>query len=251
MSGKLIFKMEIYKYMKDKKYLIATAVLAVLNILTTMYFIYLMDRVGHKIGEGQEVFIGIFGLVFMLTVLANIIFMFLYPFHLMSMDYKNDVMALLVASGINRTRLFFSKIGATLIWSVCLSFCLVFAPSFIVLIKASQVTSLTAVMNQVFTVFNMNQFTLTGTSITFLLDYINGLVLISTATILLKGRNLTILLYIGLSMIQSIIAGLFMMVPAQLSFSTTGVLMYNNLVTIVLTVIFVLLSLNTMKKQNL
>ena len=39
MNARLIFKMELFKYLRDKFYLIAALVLLILNILTTVLFV--------------------------------------------------------------------------------------------------------------------------------------------------------------------------------------------------------------------
>ena len=250
MTGKLIFKMEIFKYMKDKKYLMTTAVLAVLNILMTIFSIYFIDNMNHLSDTGEAMF-GLFILSVSLTFMINMVFMFLYPFHLMSMDYKNDVMSMLVASGVNRSRLFFSKIGATLLWTMCLTIVLIFIPFLIVMIKLNQVTNISDILANVMDILRMSQFSMFGTLGSLVLGYINTLVVISTATIILKGRNLTILLYMGLNMVQSFVLYFFNFIPASLNFSMTGMTIFSNLMTAISTVIFILIALKVMNKQNL
>lgn len=250
MTAKLIFKMELFKYMRDRRYLIATGVLAVVNIFTTVYLVHLIDKMNY-LSENDSEFIGMFFLFFSLTVLANLAFMFLYPFHLMSLDYKNDVMAMLVASGVNRTRLFFSKIGATLLWSLCVTLILVFIPSFIVLFKISQTTGMLNLLSQIFDVLNINSVSILGLSFTFLNSYLNTLILISAATILMKGRNLTILVYFCFNIVQSMLLGFIAFIPAAMNFSDTGLSIFSNLMMLIVSGLVVLLSLRIMKKQNL
>ena len=75
MTAKLIFKMELFKYMRDKKYLIATGILAIVNICTTVYLVHLIDKANY-ISESESAFVGLFFLFFMLTMFANLAFMF-------------------------------------------------------------------------------------------------------------------------------------------------------------------------------
>lgn len=250
MSAKLIFKMELFKYMKDKKYLIATGILAIVNICSTVYLVHLIDQVNYM-SDNDSVFAGIFFLFLVFTIFANCAFMFLYPFHLMSLDYKNDVMAMLVASGVNRTRLFFSKIGATLLWSLCVTFILVFIPGFIVLLKVSQTTGMLEMLRQIFELMNVNSFSILGISFTVFNSYLNTLILISAATILMKGRNLTILVYFAFNMAQSTILSLINFIPIRLNFSDTGFSIFSNLLMLVSSAVMTLVSLRIMKKQNL
>lgn len=250
MNAKLIFKMELFKYMRDRKYLIATAVLAIINICTTVYLVYLIDH-AQTLSETESTFFGIFVLFFSLSILANFAFMFLYPFHLMSMDYKNDVMAMLVASGVNRNRLFFSKIGATLLWSFCVTFVLVFIPGFIVLFKATQATGMVQMFNDLLQLVNVNQLSILGMSLSFINTYINTLILISAATIVMKGRNLTILVYFGFSMLQSLVVNLLNLIPVSMNFSQTGLSIFQNLMIMLISIGATMASLSIMKKQNL
>lgn len=250
MTAKLIFKMELFKYMRDKRYLIATGVLAIVNICTTIYLVHLIDKINY-VSESESSFIGLFFIFFTLTMFANFAFMFLYPFHLMSLDYKNDVMAMLVASGVNRTRLFFSKIGATLLWSLCVTALLVFIPGFIVLLKISQTTGMVEFIKQILELMNINSLSILGVSITFLNSYLNTLILISAATILMKGRNLTILVYFGFNIAQSMILGSIAFIPASMNFSNTGMSIFNNLTMLLVSCVMILVSLRIMKKQNL
>lgn len=250
MTANLIFKMELFKYMRDKKYLIVTGILAILNICSTIYLVYLIDH-APKIYESDNRFLGIFMLFLVFSIFANLAFMFLYPFHLMSMDYKNDVMAMLVASGVNRNRLFFSKIGATLLWSLCVTFVLVFIPGFIILFKASQTTGMYNVLEDILRTLNLNQSSIFGLSFTFVNSYINTLIVISTATILMKGKNLTILVYFGINMAQSIFLNILSFIPASMNFSDLGISIMNNLLMILISVGMTFLSLSIMKKQNL
>lgn len=250
MSGKLIFKMELFKYMRDKKYLMTTGILAVINIFTTVYLVHLIDQ-ANKISETEGNFIGLFIIFFTLTIFANFAFMFLYPFHLMSLDYKNDVMAMLVASGVNRTRLFFSKIGASLLWSLAVTFVLVFIPGFIVLLKMSQTTGMIQMISDILRIMNINSVSIFGVCFTFLNSYLNTLILILAATILMRGKNLTILVYFAFNIAQSMILGLLAFIPASLNFSDTGLSIFSNLGMLLVSVGMVLFSLRVMKKQNL
>lgn len=250
MTAKLIFKMELFKYMRDKRYLITTGILAIINVFSTIYLVHLIDQANY-ISDVESTFVSLFLVFFALTMFANFAFMFLYPFHLMSLDYKNDVMAMLVASGVNRTRLFFSKIGATLLWSLCVTIVLVFIPGFIVLLKISQTTGMFQMISKMLELMNVSSLSIFGLSFTFLNSYLNMLILISAATILMKGHNLTILVYFGFNIAQSMILGFLALIPIFMNFSNTGVSIFNNLAMILVSCGMILLSLKIMKKQNL
>lgn len=251
MTALHIFKMEMFKYTKDKKYIIMTAVLAVINVCLTVYFTFLLDNFNDMMDSISNVFAGFMMVFLMLTIFANMIFMFLYPFHLMAMDYKNNVMSMLVASGVNRTRLFFAKIGATLIWSLCLTLVLIFIPASIILFKASQMVGFTQIFDSIMSGFNMVGMSTIGFILSSIISYINSLVLIAASAIIMKGRNLSIFLFIGLSMLQSFFTGIFAIIPSLMDFSMTGLMIFNHLLLIIATLIFIVISLNVMKRQNL
>ena len=252
MTATQIFKMELFKFFRDKSYIIATGVLAVINIFITVYFIYTIDHLVTTSGTlSNEYFFGFMILFTILTIFANTIFMFLYPFHLVSMDYKNNVMSMLVSSGVNRTQLFFAKIGAMFLWMVILTIILVFIPFTLVLFKFTQVVDIQAFIQGFNQGMNLAGYSFFGFILTMFISYINSLVLIATATIMTKGNNLTFFLFIGLGMVQSAISSLLSFIPIMLDFSTTGLLIMSNLITVVLTLLFILISLRFMKTQNL
>lgn len=252
MTAGQIFKMEMFKYFRDKTYLIATGILAVINIFVTVYFIYTIDNIAtSSTGLQNEYFFGFMILFLILTIFANGIFMFLYPFHLVSIDYKNNVMSMLVSSGVNRTQLFFAKIGAIFLWTIILTAILIFIPFALVLFKLTQVVDPQAFFTGFNQGINLAGYSFFGLIISMFISYINSLVLIATATIILKGNNLTFFLFVGLGMVQSAVSSLLSFVPVMLNFSTTGLIIMSNLITIVLTLIFILISLHFMKTQNL
>lgn len=44
MTGTQIFKMEWFKYIWDKNYIISTSILAIINIFVTIYFTHIIDN---------------------------------------------------------------------------------------------------------------------------------------------------------------------------------------------------------------
>jgi len=251
MTATQIFKMELFKYLRDKNYLIATGLLAVINIFVTVYFTYIIDNYASVQTVSGSYFFGFMIIFLVLTFFANMIFMFLYPFHLVSMDYKNNVMSMLVSSGVNRTQLFFAKIGAIFLWNIILVLILIFIPFTIILFKLLQVVDGQELVAGIASGINMAGFSSFGMVVSTFISYINNLVVIATATIILKGNNLTFFLFIGLGMIQSAVSSLLSFVPIALNFSMTGLMIMNNLIVVGMTLVFIFISLHFMKTQNL
>ncbi|MGY3766373.1 ABC transporter permease [Vagococcus vulneris] len=251
MTGMLIFKGEFFKYKRDRKYIVTTIGLAVLNIIATVYFTYLIDHINRQTSQIGDMVNGIFITFFTFCIIANFVFLFFYPFHLMAMDYKNNVMPLLMASGVNRTKLFFSKLGATFIWVVCLSIFLVLIPGLIVLFRLSQDVGFIKVYEVIMDFFQLNNLNFLELSGIFILEYINSLAIISLSTILMKGRNLAILLYFIFRMVESLFLGSIKLSVLNMNLNQTGMLISSNLALILSILIISLISLYAMKKQNL
>lgn len=251
MTATQIFKMELFKYTKDRTYIITTGILAIINILLTVYFMNVFDNINQVNRLENDYLFGLMIILLVFTIFANMIFMFIYPFHLVSMDYKNNVMSMLVSSGVNRTQLFFAKLGAIFLWNIILTLILVFIPSAFILFRFQQVVDIQTILSGISAGFNTVGFSFLGVIASSFISYINSLVIITTATIMLKGSNLTIFLFMGLSMLQGVITNTLSIIPTSLGFSMTGILIMNNLIVVVITLIFVLISLHFMKTQNL
>lgn len=251
MTSSHIFKMELFKYVKDKTYLITTGVLAIINVILTIYFTNIFDSFMYNDSALSSTLFGFMILFLVLTILANIAFMFFYPFHLLSMDYRNDVMSLLVASGVNRTRLFFAKIGGALLWSFCLMLILVFVPFAITLLSLFQISDMQLILASFGEYLNIAGLSVGMIIFSSIFSYINSLVLLATATIILRGKMSSIILFVGFNMLQSLIISFLGLIPVMLNFSVIGATILNQLFLFGITLIFILLSLKVMKSQNL
>jgi len=105
-----IFKMEMYKNFTDKPYLIMIGILA-----AAWAVVVIADSVFSISIFGNSTFNNI---VIMLAVFAGIattIFVFVYPFHLLRVDYRHKVLSLMIASGVARVEYYFVKVGATVL----------------------------------------------------------------------------------------------------------------------------------------
>lgn len=246
MTGKLIFKMEIFKYLRDRKYLISAGIIGCLNIIVCVYFLFAADRVNGSVSVLEDVMI----FITLMTVVANLVFMFLYPFHLMAMDYKNNVMALMIASGVERTKLFFCKIGAALLWTVALVIAMNLVPLLLIFTEAGLVA-----VSEFFGNFNnmliMADLSLWEMLLFYFVGYLNTLVMISTATIITKGSNMTFFLFLGFQFVNGVVSNLFLTVPVMLHFSVIGMKILTFMLTLLMMSVFILIALNTLKKQNL
>ncbi|MBP1044517.1 hypothetical protein I6N95_26255 [Vagococcus sp. BWB3-3] len=254
MTGGLIFKMELFKFLQDKKYLLAVLILAVLNTLTALFYSVLFTTTQHL---GSESFLmrfsSVMTVVFVLLIFANGIFLFLFPFHVLSIDYKNNVMAMMIASGVNRSKLFFAKIGAVILLSLAVFIAVMAGPLVIGLVQMAiggQINEFFASFVEIFNLFNLDIDVL---AIVFssLLSVLNSVVMITAATILMKGRNTAILVSIGFSMANSFISNFFNIFGFSTDISASSVSMVQGMTAAVSIAIFIFIGLRALQTQNL
>ena len=113
MNFKRIFTMEMYKFITSKLYLYLIAGIGIFNLLTTIYVSSLISSNG---ADGHNTaFLVMLGITTYLLNVAGMIFIFIYPINSFSTDYKNNVMATIVSSGVSRKVLYFVKLLSILL----------------------------------------------------------------------------------------------------------------------------------------
>lgn len=253
MTEKLIFKMELFKFLRDKSFLITAGVIAVINTILTLVLLNATGNVSdyYYDSSATATLIATLGGITVMIFLGNIIFAIIYPFHMISMDYKNNVMAMMVASGVNRKKLFFAKIGAIFVCTLLLMLAITLVPLILCLIKLSQMNELSQISEVISSIFYYTE--TTGIKLVLLgfINYINSLMIIATASIAMKGKNISFLCYIGLNIVNSIVFGILNMIPTTFMFSNNGVYMYQLLMAVLSIVLFAFISLKLLEKQNL
>lgn len=108
-----IFKMEMFRNFRDKAYLIVIASIAGVGILTTVLGLIVGEYGGHSVALSSLLIFLIFSLVIGIPIFSVI-----YPWHLLSTDYNNKTLALVVASGVKRSNYYFVKMLATIVSSL-------------------------------------------------------------------------------------------------------------------------------------
>jgi len=241
MNARLIFKMELFKYLRDKFYLIAALVLLILNILTTVLFVNFEHLSSGLLGTA--ILLGI------ILLFSNMIFLgIIYPFHLLAIDYKNRVLALMVASGVNRSKLFFSKIGATILATVVMSIILTIVPIGTIFFEVGANGGWDELFQNIGVIMAPEMVPL---SIYSVLGYIAGLVMLMTAVILLKGKTLSILLYFGFSFIVSMVVAGPLMSSSTFDSGATASSWINVGIEAVVILVFGFIALQSLRHQNL
>ncbi|WP_086314847.1 hypothetical protein A5821_002451 [Enterococcus sp. 7F3_DIV0205] len=253
MTGKLIFKMELFKFLRDKSFLITAGVIGILNIVLTLLSLSLTSTFSDSYYESSATasMLGTVAFVGVIVFFGNIIFAYVYPFHMISMDYKNNVMAMMVASGVNRRKLFFAKVGAIFICTIALMLMIALIPTILFLIKLVQLDAWNDFadgFNSAFyyTDLSFGKFIFSG-----LLGYLNMLMVIATSCIIMKGKNLSFLLFIGFNIISSLVTGILKTLAYSFDFSSTGSYIFQLFLTVLSIVVFGYISLRTLERQNL
>ena len=253
MTGKLIFKMELFKFLRDKSFLITAGVIGVVNIILTILTLnVLADNSDSYYGSSATAsMVGTIVLVGFIVVLANIIFAYVYPFHMISMDYKNNVMAMMVASGVNRRKLFFAKIGAIFICTIVMMLMIALIPTILFMIKLVQLDSWDSFAEGFNSAFYYTDLSFGKFMVDSLLGYLNMLMVIATSCIIMKGKNLSFLLFFGFNILSSLIIGILKSLAYSFDFSSTGSYIFQVVLTLISIVVFGYISLRTLERQNL
>lgn len=253
MTGKLIFKMELFKFLRDKSFLITAGVIGVLNIILTLFSLSIASNFSDSYYESSAAasMIGTMGFVGVIVLFGNIIFAYVYPFHMISMDYKNNVMAMMVASGVNRRKLFFAKVGAIFICTIALMFMIALIPTILFLIKITQMDAWSSFVDGFNSAFYYTDVSFGKFIFSGLLGYLNMLMVIAASCIIMKGKNLSFLLFIGFNILSSLVTGILSTIAYSFDFSSTGSYIFQLFLTVVSIVVFGFISLRTLERQNL
>lgn len=254
MTGPLIFKMELFKFFRDKRYLLAIGILAILNTSVTLFYSIFLTTSRHLAFDSVLVrFSSIIGIVTALLVFANMIFTFLFPFHILSIDYKNNVMAMMIASGVNRTRLFFAKIGAVILLSLGLFLAISIGPFIIVLIQTiigGQINEFFSGFLEFFKFLNLD-INVIQIMFSALLAVFNSVVVITAATILMKGKNTAIIVSMGFGMLSSFLSNFFNQFAFSTEVTIESMAMVQAVSSVISIAVFCFVGLLALQKQNL
>ena len=245
MELKNIFKMEMFKNRNDKPYLWVIAILTVMAAVATMVGVLMIESsyfMDSTLGI-LEIILAVF------TVIGLGVFSLLYPFHLLNVDYKNRVMSLIFASGVSREKYYFVKISATILSTLIAAFVILLIPMVVFLIVYPD--AFVGVVRHIVENFNSSHifsFVLSAT-----IGLVASLVMLTTAVIITKGKTSGIFLFFGFALIASIIQSIIMF-PSNLflGMEHTATNFYLDAAfSIVKIVVFALIGLNVLKKQDL
>ncbi len=258
MTGKLIFKMEMYKFFQNRSFLITAGIIGLLNIFSTISLINAIDN-----GASDDLSIVLVALV-PLQYLASILIMMIYPLQAVTIDYKNNVMAMMVASGVNRRKLYFAKVGAIILSSIILTAIMVLIPIIIFTAKINAEIGLDRVFEEFSDVFSSVDLNIPLLILLVITTYLAGLLLMVFCSILSRSVGKAILVFLGVSFV-------YRLVFILLVNTSSNVVYYNSfdganevdasalnslfgtasIINAVFIALFIFISLKTLERQNL
>ena len=244
MELKNIFKMEMYKNRNDKPYLLVIAILTVMAALASVVGVFMIET-SFNISTAliMEIILAIF------TVIGLGVFSLLYPFHLLNVDYKNKVMSLIFASGVSRGKYYFVKISATILSALIALFVILLIPMVTFLIVYPDI--FVEAVQKIITNFNSSHIVSFVLSVK--ISLVANIVMLTTAVIITKGKTSGIFLFFGFSLVAYIIQSSIFF-PLNISFGIEHIsanFYLDAVFSILKIVVFVLIGLNVLKKQDL
>ena len=245
MELKNIFKMEMFKNRNDKPYLLVVAILTAMAAVASIVGVLM---IGNPPSGSISTPVVLEILLATFTVAGLFIFSILYPFHLLNVDYKNKVMSLIFASGVSREKYYFVKISATILTCLIATLTILFIPIVTFLLVYPEV--FVEMMQQIFKEFTISD--ILPFVLMVLFSWLAYYVTLTTSVIITKGRVAGIFLYFGFSFAISTIQSMFSL-PMLFSMGNK-INFYFNIATvssIIQIVVFVLIGLNVLRKQNL
>jgi len=187
-----VFKMELFKNMHGRANWVLMLSFMLVNIIGGIVIS------NHNWFRAPSALESMMGLLFSFSVFGTVIFLFMYPYQMARIDYRNKVMSLLIASGVSRVQYYFVKVGATLLFSLLSIILLVILPLLIVLSVHS--------MRLVIEFFNFYFEIDVATIGIILFAWLSTFSMLMTAVIISRGRRFTIFVFLGLSIAASQLA---------------------------------------------
>ena len=256
MKASNIFKMEMYKNFRDKPWLIIIASLAGFELLATILGIVLIKSTSTTTSSPGALFIALSVMLIVFGVIGFYVFIIAYPFHLLSIDYSNKTLGLMIASGVKRTNYYFVKILATLLSNLMALFTICIIP--LVLIMGIFNAEFIQFMQMLSETFNSNEAWLFILSM--ILSNLLSIFVLAFAVILTRGKFWGIFVYFGFSMAVGLISTLITTSILAISvnnnsnfegFSPFGSGVPSMIISILGMVLFMFLGLLMIKKQDL
>ena len=246
MNFKRIFTMEMYKFITSKFYLYLIVGIGIFNLLTTIYVSSLISSNG---ADGYNTaFLVMLGITTYLLNVAGMIFIFIYPINSFSTDYKNNVMATIVSSGVSRKVLNFVKLLSILLNEIIMLHILYFLP--LVVISQIRISDENELLLSRMVEILQYIFTEPLIILIVFLYLILIVIVLIYSSILARGGIMSIFIYIGFSILNAVVFNLFTISLIQSNGDTYA--QWKILIVVsILIISYITLSMRTINKQNL
>ncbi len=246
MNFKRIFTMEMYKFVTSKFYLYLIASIGIFNLLATIYFSSLISSESvHRYNTTFSVMLGI--ITYLLNV-GGMIFIFIYPINSFSTDYRNNVMATIVSSGVSRKVLYYVKLLSILLNEIIMLHILYFLP--LVVISQIRISDENELLLSRMVEILQYIFTEPLIILIVFLYLILIVIVLIYSSILARGGIMSIFIYIGFSILNAVVFNLFTISLIQSNGDTYA--QWKILIVVsILIISYITLSMRTINKQNL
>ena len=246
MNFKRIFTMEMYKFITSKFYLYLIVGIGIFNLLTTIYVSSLISSNG---ADGYNTaFLVMLGITTYLLNVAGMIFIFIYPINSFSTDYKNNVMATIVSSGVSRKVLYFVKLLSILLNEIIMLHILYFLP--LVVISQIRISDENELLLSRMVEILQYIFTEPLIILIVFLYLILIVIVLIYSSILARGGIMSIFIYIGFSILNAVVFNLFTISLIQSNGDTYA--QWKILIVVsILIISYITLSMRTINNQNL
>jgi len=230
--------MEMFKNLHDRTSIFVIIVLMCINIVGGLVVSDLIINGSWMWYVNMSAFQETVLLILVFSALASAAFMFIYPYQLSRVDYKNNVMSLMIASGVSRVQYYFVKIGSTLIFSFASFLLVVFIP-LVIATRGLALAELTIMDIPLDLSFG-----------SFLLGWLSMFFMLMTAVIIVKGKWVAILVYFGFSIAMTTIASIFQNI-LRISWDTNALNTFNIFQYLVSIIVFAVIGILVLRKQDL
>ena len=246
MNFKRIFTMEMYKFITSKFYLYLIVGIGIFNLLTTIYVSSLISSNG---ADGYNTaFLVMLGITTYLLNVAGMIFIFIYPINSFSTDYKNNVMATIISSGVSRKVLYYVKLLSILLNEIIMLHILYFLP--LVVISQIRISDENELLLSRMVEILQYIFTEPLIILIVFLYLILIVIVLIYSSILARGGIMSIFIYIGFSILNAVVFNLFTISLIQSNGDTYA--QWKILIVVsILIISYITLSMRTINKQNL
>lgn len=254
MNAKNIFKMEFYRNFRDKSWLIVIGVMAILALIDSILIINLIGQTvsGYSRNSAGTAVLAALTIFFTLALGLGIwAFQIIYQFHLLSVDYSNKALGLMIASGVNRMTYYFIKLISTILSTLLALFTILIIPFFLILgVYARQLSEFLSMVSRSLSLRSVWMVLLNSFA-----GALASIVILFFVVIMTRGKFWGVFVYLGIAMGVGIVLTIFTSSINVVSIDSQNMMSNNSLIGIIFSVVeivaFGLLGLSLIRKQDL